>query len=262
MSAHLYWYAGPGQGVRDVDLGRPLADLVVTPVDRSTVTDTWGGARRIVRWTAWSQVRIVAELSFADSLVATGGLIQELEALIGHLQRGGTVALAEDDDCTYGGYLTAQPLDGSTSCRLERNQWRRWPGTPDLGAGDLVTLRGPSPESLEESLTVATRSALQLTFTSGMRHKYRGLPWVFARDSRFWPWLRLQASARSTQLLRPGRRILYTLDLPLEEHLGRFASPTIEYRGVEGGGDLPGYQDFKDPGAFEDYEPIVVRGRL
>lgn len=261
MGAHLYWFPGKGAPLRDVSIGRLWSSLEITPAERAAVTDSIAGSRTLVRWTSWSQVRVTCDLSYGDSAVVSSGLIQELEALAVHLRAGGTVALAEDDNCTFAGYVTRQPSLGTTSVKLVKNQWRQW-STPDITAGDSIVLRGPSPESLEESCRLSAKSGLTCSLTDPVRYDYTDQPWVFARDSRFWPYLRLQSGARSSPLLRYNRRILYSLDLPLEESLGRFAPPETEW--PIPGSNIPtpgrGYDDWKDPGA--DYELPVLVGRL
>lgn len=255
MGAHLYYYPFEGSALRDLDLGRPWTSLEVTPADNAVVETGLDRSQSILRWATWSRVRATCELS---PYTAAAGLLAELQLLSRHLLAGGIVALAEEDDCNFGGYLVRGAAPGTTTFRVDRNLWRLWqPGNSDLGAGDQVAIRGPAHRGLEEELTVASRTGYTVETTTGCLLDYRVDDWAFLRDARFWPYLRLEASARQQQILSAGgQRILYELDLQLEEAVDLYAAGAPRLWPSAAGGNT-----YNNHPAAADLDPWYVNPR-
>jgi hypothetical protein len=215
VSAHIYWYApGDRSPLRDLDLGRALSELIEYEVRRSTVLESLSGRRTQQNHVGMMQVRVNAEYLNA---LRSPSVIRELQAIIGHLKRNGTIALAEDDECAWGGFLQTLPRRGELTLRLRENLWDDW-GTPSLTAGGSVIVQGPGPEMLREEVVITARTGKTITLdTGGLLHDYSEQAWVFVRDARFWPYLRLSAAQLNSDILQTQHRITYTLDGTFEE---------------------------------------------
>lgn len=222
MGAIFYWYPGPGAALKTVDIGRPLSNIAEREVRREHTTDSFTGTRSRVVYDAYSQVQVTIEL-FTDA-----SIIRELEAIENHLKSGGTIALAEESGANFGGYLIAPPARGATTITAFSNQWGAW-GTATGGAGDVLVLQSPAPEYKREKLAMASRSGLTATFSApGVRYDYTDAPWVFVRDARFWPYLRLQAGAMNQQLIFTDRRVSWTIEMALEEVPSRIEAGSFQ----------------------------------
>lgn len=255
MGAHLYYYPFEGAALRDLDLGRGWTSLEPTPADNAVVETGLDRSQTLLRWASWTRLHATCELS---PYTAPTGLLAELQLLSRHLLAGGIVALAEEDDCNFGGYLTRGAGPGTTTFRVDRNLWRLWqPGNSDLGTGDQVVIRGPAHRGLEEELTVASRTGYTVETTAGCLLDYRSDGWAFLRDARFWPYLRLEASARQQQILSTGgQRILYELDLRLEEAVDLYESAAPRLWPSVAGGNT-----YNNHPAASDLDPWYVNPR-
>lgn len=244
MSARLFWYPTPGGALRMLNLGRPWSELIDEEATSSAPQRTVSGRRSLTVWSSWTKVRALCEY------LPDGDVVRELQAIVNALKvRGAVIGLAEEADCTWGGFLRGRPSAGKLTLEIEENMWQDWPGTPSLTAGDVVVVQGPSPKFLRERAVVASRSGRQITLAApGLLNDYSEEEYVFVHDARFWPWLELQDGALNGQVLQTAHRITWTLDLQLQEPVSRIVN------GAEQGGSHRGEVDVEFPDA------IVIRG--
>lgn len=210
-NAAIWYYPGPGAGLKKIDLGRPLSDLQDQPVRDEAVSQSISGSRTKIVWASWHLVPVSMAL-FADQSV-----VRELDALINHLQRGGSCTLAEDDGYPFAAFLATAPERGATTLYYTENLYSEY-GTYTPTAGDVLVVQGPGPEYLREEVVLSGVSGRAISIASpGLRFDYSAESWIHVRPKGFWPILRLQEGATNRAHLRHERRITYTLDLALEE---------------------------------------------
>lgn len=232
MSGLIYWYPEADGLLHVVDLGRSWRDLADADAEDSVVATTADGKRVVTTFTSWRRRRALAE--YLDD----AAVIRDLQAIGVHLRRNGVIGVAEEAGCAWGGFAREAPEQGGTTLRIEDNLWEDW-STPDLDVGDAVIVQGASPRGRWEECTIATINAAKrrITLAEPLRFDYRDEPFVFVRDARFWPWLRLTDAALQTPILRSDHRLTWSLDLALEEPPSRVANASdrgTRYRGTSG----------------------------
>lgn len=232
MTARIYWYPDPDGLVRELDLGRPWSELADADGEDSVSARSADGQRVVTAYTSWRRRRALIE--YLDDAAT----IRELQAIGVHLRRNGVIALAEDAACTWGGFARDTLVQGATTVRIEDNLWEAW-STEDLDVGDVVVIQGASPRGVWEESTIATISGnkRKITLATALRYDYSEEPYVFVRDARFWPYLRLEDRSLTTPILRSSNRLTWSLDLNLEEppsRIARAADRGTRYRGTTG----------------------------
>lgn len=211
MTARIYYYPEPGGALKAIDLQRPLTTIKERPARREFLEESWSGRRTTATTDAFTAVELV-HAQFDEHDVA-----RELEVLENFLQGGGIIAIAEDEGVNFGGYLQTAPAAGGTSITVFANQWSAW-GSITTGANDVVVVQGPAPVFKREPIVVTDRTGLTATLESpGLRYDYTEQAWVFVRDKRFWPYLRLQKGAKGRELLTHDHRLSFDFIAPLEE---------------------------------------------
>lgn len=239
MTARIYWYPEEGGPLRELDLGRYWSELTEADASDNATARTADGQRVMSTYSSSRSCRVLLEyLSAIDS----PSVVRELYAIQNHLRRNGTIALAEEEARTWGGYARTLLVRGATDVPIISNLWALW-DTPDLTAGDEVVIYGGGSGGKWEKATVQsiTSSKRKIVLTSGLRYDYQDQPWVHVRDARFWPYLRLADEAVNAPILTTDHRITYNLEARLEEHGAMLVSGSTQegqYRGTSGGSGL------------------------
>lgn len=258
-NAAIYWYPGGGSTLlRKISLGQSLSEVLDRPVRNEVISEAISGRRTKVVFSSMHAVRVRIEF-FADESVR-----RELDAMINQLQRGGTIAVAEDTDYTaWGAYLTNRPIAASQSfIDWDFNLYSGFDTAWTPTAEDILVMQGPGPKYLREEVRIASVAGRRFTI-SGPRYDYSDEEWVFIRPKAFWPALRLQGGATNDELLTTDNgRITYRLDLPLEEPPDAMATGstvTAPYQGTsDNGGLTPEYWRNQDRIASGD--PVYIGG--
>jgi hypothetical protein len=232
VTAHLYWYPEDDGLVRALDLGIGWRELVAADGGDLVAARSADGQRIVTTFTTMRRVRGLVEY------VTDAAVVRELYAIGNHLTRNGVIGLAEEDGATWGGFARSAPEQGETVLKIEDNLWEGW-STADLAIGDTVIIQGASPGGKWEEAVLADINGpkRKITLSSGLRYDYSTEPYVFIRDARFWPFLRLQDGALQTAPIRTDHRITWALELELEEppsRLARAAERGTRFRGTSG----------------------------
>lgn len=224
-NAAFFYYPRSLGPLKKVNLGRRFSQILEWEVRRETVSTAISGSRTKVIWTSLSMVRVSAEY-----LTDYSGVVRPLEALVNYLKSGGVIALTEDTDAVYGAYAQFPPGPGTTAVDLHTNLFSSWGTTSSLVAGDPFVLQGPSPEYLREKVPMlSTGSGGALTLSSAPVYDYVNEAWVFVRDARFWPYLRLPEGGTNQPILTTDRRINWKLDLQLEEAIDFYDTASVGF---------------------------------
>lgn len=247
------WWTPYGGTTREIALSQDLTEIEEGEERDEAVSESISGRRSITRYSSRVVVRVISEL-ITDQSEALN-----LEALVNHLRRGGTIAVAEDSDRTLGGFLSYAPNIGAGSVHWHENMYKNLGGSFTPQNGEVLYLRGPSPNLMREPLIATGGSTHHATLSKKPKNDWRREPWVFIHNQRFWPLLRLSTGRTRDRLLISERRVHYTLDLPLEESpwaLSRLAREPVTLIPPDVG-DLPG--DEYVP-TMESFESVPIDG--
>lgn len=210
MSASIWFHPRGGRTIEEIDLGCSFTDVDEFPVVSEAVAQSMSGRRtRVVFSGTWG-------CDYEISLMRPDyDVIRKLEALQSHLVNGGLCTLAEDNSRTLGGFVLDEPGPQSTELRWYANLWGSYGGFT-AGNGDVLVLRGPSPEAVREEVEVASSGvSTSATLSAAPLNTWRGYPWVFVRNKGFWPVLRLRTGVR--KILTTNHRVTWRLQLQMEE---------------------------------------------
>jgi hypothetical protein len=202
--AKVWWFPKDGGEVAEINLGTLSSLQTSLAVDQVAAESMEGyihttqfGARVLVEW---SVERFTANAAQ-----------RRLQALEGHLRRGGSIALAQDSAKAVAGYLLTSPARGATSVVVDRKPWSSLAPLAALAVGDEVVLEGPQPTLLREVAAIATSGAPTYTLTPGAIYDYQAeAEWVLMRHVGFFPVLRLPIDKRNQTLLTTDRRLNWT----------------------------------------------------
>lgn len=252
MAASIWWTPYGGT-TREIALSQDLTEIEEGE-DRDVVeSESISGRKTTITYSSRVTVRVISEL-ITDQSEALN-----LQAMINHLRRGGTIAVAEDSDRTLGGFLSYAPNIGSGSVHWHSNLFENLGGAFTPQNGEVLYLWGPSPKMLREPLIASGGGSNHATLTKKPKNDWRREAWVFVHNQRFWPFLRLPMGRSRDRLLVSERRIHYTLDLPLEISpwsLSRIArTPTVLI--PPDPGDSPG-EDYMPN--MQTYESVPLDG--
>lgn len=209
------WYTPIGSSTTvEIDLGRPLSQLVDYDVRDESVAQSFSGTRRRVVFTATRYVDVSADL------LDDYEVVRQLEGLCSHLRRNGLCTLSEDGT-TFAAILDTYPVPTSKILRWATNLYEDFGSVYTPAAGDVLTVCGPSPRMLWAEGIVASGTTTSATLEVEPVDDWQWEPWVLARYKGFWPVLRLRSDA-PPRLIEPGNRITFNLALPLEVPPGAF----------------------------------------
>jgi hypothetical protein len=217
MSAKI-WYQTPGaKDVTSIDLGLSLSSVEEDDWRDEVVAQAVSGQESQVVFTATRTVHYTCDL------ITDYDVIRKLEALASHLRRGGLCTVAENGTKTLGSFLGRLPRPDSVTIQGLENLYSGYGGswTATAAAGDILCLRGPSPELLYEEVSYASNTGLTITLEAAPVYDWRvgPQPWCFVRNKGFWPILRLRRGTGGIgrRIITTDRRISFQLDLDMEE---------------------------------------------
>jgi hypothetical protein len=215
----VIWWEGAGGGVvRKLDLGRRWVDAQVVPMREARSSETLSG---IVRET---RLRSRNRVTFESAPFTSYDTLDEVEAMINALRRGGRISVAEEEADAYAAF--SDPWIDSDQLDVYRSQWALYGGT--LAELDRLTVQGPSPRGLEETTLITALpysggTVIQLGGALEVRDQTNtGWPdeaWQFVRKPGFWPVMVLPTEFRSEQLVIHKHRRHFTLRLTLDEDI-------------------------------------------
>lgn len=217
----IYYYPDPAGTLEVIDFAEPLSDLQISEVRE--VSDSWSRAGSLYRSTGASrlQIRIILE-NFTSA-----GLVQKLESLSAHLERGGAIGFALDPDKAWAGFVdttSTSPVRGRVGLQTAGNAYSSWSSAAALDNGDDVVIASASPEGYRERRTLSanlTASGLFANFgvLSPLLYTYES-DVVMLRSRDFYPALIMPQGEVGGAILETNHRISYTLDLTLQEDWG------------------------------------------
>lgn len=243
MSARIYWYPEPSAYLEVLDLGRGWSEHAPGQTTESSIATTGAGKRTVTTFGSWRRARFAAE--YLDDAT----VVDELYAVADHLRRGGTIGVAEDAACTWGGFAKIALTRGDTTLKIHENLWAAWE-TPVLAAGDVVVVRGGGTAAKWEQVRILSISGNQRTVTldRGLRFDYDEQPWVLIHDRRFWPALRATDRQLQTDPIQTDHRITWDLVLDLEEDAPAIAAAAAA--GTPFRGEAVWGGTYRDPATF------------
>ncbi len=215
-NATIWWYPVGASAVEEIDLGATFSDLTFSAVREGSDSRS---ASRITRYDrgGYRRIRISKE-----RIANNAALIRDLEALVRHLQAGGTCCASLDKAKAWGTWTVGTVFAGGTTVTINPtgNAFSALNSSAALSSGDEMTIESPNPEYLLDVNTYASTSGSSLTFGENIRTGFTLGP-CFVRYRYFFPVLRLPAGQMNSESLLTHDRLLnWTLVLPLEEHPG------------------------------------------
>lgn len=216
-NAAIWYYPDPLGAVEKIDFGTPteygFTDLQEVPVVDAATARAQSGARTTTVRSRLLRMRFVLE-RFSGLASAGQDLARHLLSLQAHLERGGTIGVALDEDKAWASVTTATSLARGTSGILTKGPgWYNTAAT--LAANDELVMQSEPPEGVREwvKLSSVSASGKTLTLSAGCRYTYGTR--VLIRHRGFHPALKLADVARP--FITHEHRLAYTLDLTLDE---------------------------------------------
>jgi len=227
---------------------------------RQTVQQAISGRESAVIYHGLSQIQIGH--FWSRDAAGTGDLLRrKLQALIAHLQRGGTCLYTEDEVYAKAGFATELPVSETAVVHVDFDLFVNLAiGQAQVDGRELWINTDHDTYLCEHKLcSTSTGSTGTLTFnlTQNLSQDMSAARWVLVREYGTWPALRLPAEFRERgEFLIHDRERLFTLDLPLEEApdvLDQLQGGGVPYAGTDPG---PIFADPDDPaGEVYDYGP-------
>lgn len=236
MSARAFWYPSP-HSIQYTDIGIALSDLQELEQRDEYVEDAASGRRLSLQFWGNRAVDIKCEM------IASRSVAGELETLQNHIRSRRIVAIAEEENAVLAGLGTSSlPMPGNTSVSFV-SQFNAF-GNPTVADGDRFIITGGPSSYLREEVTAISWDGHSLSLSSPIMYDYSDEPYIFVRDKRFHPFLRLRSAGKP--MVYHDRRVTWTLDLPMEE------VPTAPADGGGGafGGDVAGAAETTPIGQF------------
>lgn len=236
-TARIYWYPDPDGYLEETDLGRRWSEHVAGQSADLAMSRTGEGGRVITTFGSWRRAR------FAMEYIDDADLVHDLYAVVDHLRRNNTIAIAEEGAATWGGFATRTLQRGDNEVKIAENLWSEW-SPPMIAAGDEIVIRGGSAGAKWETCKILSIGANQkkVTLDRALRYSYEDQPWVLVHDRRFWPFLRFTDQALTSNPLQTDHRITWDLDLELEEDpaaMAALAAAPMVYAGTSTFGYRP-----------------------
>lgn len=215
MSAAIWWTAPGAPAATKLSLSAPLADLQRVEVRDEVVEESLTGAES--RTVTRTRSRITVKYGPTHN----ASEVRALEALVGHLDRGGTCQLAEDESQAYAAYVdsVATVDHGSAGTSMYATPWAHSGAT--LTAGDDIVLQGPSPKYLRERTVVGSylSNSRIVTWSPATYFRWTYQEWMLVRHWGFWPALRRAKEDRGRNPIRHTARRHWSLELVLDEDM-------------------------------------------
>lgn len=215
MSAAIWWTAPGAPAATKISLGGALTDLQRVEVRDEVVEEALTGAE------SRSVTRTRSRITVTYGPTHTASEVRALEALIGHLDRGGTCQLAEDETKAYAAFVDSVETveHGASGTSMYATPWAHSGAT--LAADDEVVLQGPSPKYLRERTVVGTylTSSRIVTWSPSTYYRWSHQEWMLVRHWGFWPALKRAKEDRGRNPIRHTGRRHWSLELVLDEDM-------------------------------------------
>jgi hypothetical protein len=254
-NATIWWYPVGSSTVQEIDLGATFSDLTFSAVREGSDSRSPSRMTRYDRG-GYRRVRISKE-----RIANNDALIRDLEALVRHLQAGGTCCATLDKAKAWGTWTTGTVFAGGTSVTVNppSNAFSTLNSSAALVSGDEVSIESPNPEYLLDLNTYSSLSGSTLTVGEAIRTGFRLGP-CFVRYRYFFPALRLPAGQMSSDSLLTHDRLLnWTLVLPLEEHPGDIYNLRLGSQLLAGSDAVGAGSRLDDLLEVENEEPPAIR---
>ena len=218
MGNTVLWYYPEGSGAaKRIDFGRRLVTRKgPTTVFRQSVSESIVGVANSVIHSGRDQISLVHKWTGLETLSRT--LRRKLWTLQNHLQRGGYVVVAEDEDYAFAGFATKTTPMGDRLFSVNGNLFENLVSGVNATGRECVIHSDfgsfKAEMSLINSHNVAT-NFLQLP-TDGCTFDYTGSDWQLIRELGTYPAMRLPVDMRNDEFLTHDNEIINHLELPLE----------------------------------------------
>ncbi len=144
----------------------------------------------------------------------------KFETMSAHLERGGAVSFAYDEDKAWASFVTSR--SGST-LNVMSNVFGAYNAAATLVNGDVVCIESPNPELKREYVKVSSLAGSVMTTGSPPIYSYAEAP-LMVRHEGFYPVLFLAESELGKSLVTSDHRITFTFDVTLDQSVGGFAA--------------------------------------
>lgn len=182
MGLAVYYYPTADGPLKKISAERDPRDLVEDGVQVSAWTQAAGGTPYVARRSDLRRIRIQLSVAGVDRTAE----VQEWEALINHLRRGGFCGVSRTAARAWAGLTTGSVTGGDTSLVTGGNAFSAWAPSATLSSSYPVRLEsGPSGGDIAETCAVSTYSVPTVTLSTAARFTYPGH--VLVRDPDFWP---------------------------------------------------------------------------
>lgn len=223
MATAKAWYYpnGPDRSVVEIDLGTALQDLSPRVVTVGSVPQAGNGQ-------PWPILhRFGLRVTLRKERYTSSILRLALEAMVNHLQRGGTVAVALDASKAWSGVVTGSGRSaGDTELGTAGNSLADEAPSAVLAAGDLVVVESMTPEFRREIGTVLSVSGSAITLSSGLIYDRDPDVGMIVRHIHCYPVLFLPEDQLDRQILVTEYDRLHTMEVELELHPSAFDEET------------------------------------
>lgn len=208
MGLAVYYYPTADGPLRKISADRDPRDLSEDGVQTSAWTQSAGGTPYVARRSDLRRVRISLSIAGVDRTSE----VQEWEALINHLRRGGFCGVSRTSARAWAGLTTGAVVAGDTSIVTGGNAFSAWAASATLSSSHPVRMEsGPAGGDIAETCAVSSYSVPTVTLSTATRFTYPGH--VLVRDPDFWPVCYLdEGQGDGLRIYSTTRRLTWVLE--------------------------------------------------
>lgn len=206
MGLAVYYYPTADGPLRKIACARDPRDLAEEGVQTVSWVQSAGGTPYAARRSDVRRVRIQHLISGVDWTSE----VQEWEALLNHLRRGGLCGIARTSARAWAGLTTGAVSQGDTTLTTSGNAFSAWASSATLSSSYPVRMEsGPSGGDIAEMCAVSSYSVPTVTLSTAARFSYPGH--VLVRDPDFWPVCYLDPG-EPLRILSTTRRLTWAVE--------------------------------------------------
>lgn len=164
------------------------------------------------------------------SMLTTAGRAtwREVQAVVSHLQAGGTIGLSADHSKTWAGYPSGGINAGFGYATWQGNAFRAWNSTAAPAAGDDLILETAPVYGLTECHKVSGLTNNQIALSDTVVFDHAGMG-SLVRHAFFLPACKLPSDTMPSQMLTNEHGINFSLELVLEMDARIYMDPDNSY---------------------------------
>lgn len=210
MGSPTIWYYPDEDGTLETVTLPHVTRIVELPLEESASVRSLAGVSWVRRFASARRIRVVV-----DAIEFSRAAVESLQALESHVNAGGMVGFARDSDTAWAGVTQQLPKRGDSLIRADPIAlYNTSAAIPE--DGELV-IESASPERRSENNTLSSiGSDGALSLNRALIHSYTERP-IIIRQRDFYPAMQRSPDTIGGAMLTTQRRLVYSLDLVLDE---------------------------------------------